>query len=287
MLAKIVTLCLAAQIAVTMSRGSSVGELHRPFLSIIIPAYNEELRLQPTLHRITEFLQQQVYCSEVLVVENGSVDGTNAVVERFIQAASLSDDRCQIQLLHAPQGKGIAVRYGMLAAKGDYCVICDADLAVPIEEVSKFLPPALDARTYDIAIASREGPGAVRNGEPGYRHVMGRVFNFLVRTLAVPGVQDTQCGFKCFHREAAELLFSLQRIDGWGFDVEVLHIASLHGLRMVEIPVTWFYGENSKVRPIHNTLSMVAELLKIRMNGRHGYYTGKSSAVATTNLPAA
>jgi dolichyl-phosphate beta-glucosyltransferase len=264
-----------------------VGELHRPFLSIIIPAYNEESRLQPTLQRIAEFLRQQPYCSEVLIVENGSVDGTSAVVEHFAQTAVLPDDNFQVHLLHSPQGKGIAVRHGMLAAKGDYRVESDADLAVPIEEVTKFLPPVLDAHTYDIAIASREAPGAVRNDEPAYRHIMGRVFNFLVRMLAVPGVQDTQCGFKCFSREAAELLFSLQRIDGWGFDVEVLHIASLHGLRMVEIPVTWFYGQNSKIRPIHNTLSMVTELLKIRMNGRRGYYDGKSLQSATTNLPAA
>ncbi|MCX6050772.1 MAG: glycosyltransferase family 2 protein [Chloroflexi bacterium] len=264
-----------------------MGELDRPFLSIIIPAYNEELRLPPTLHRIAAFLRQQAYCSEILVVENGSVDGTSAAVEDFAQTAVVRDDNFQVQLLHSPQGKGQAVRRGMLAAQGDYRVICDADLAVPIEEVTKFLPPALDATLYDIAIASREGPGAVRNGEPGYRHVMGRIFNFLVRTLAVPGVQDTQCGFKCFNRAAAELLFSLQRIDGWGFDVEVLHIASIHGLRMVEIPVTWFYGENSKVRPLQNTLSMLTELLKIRMNGWRGYYAGKPSPPATTNFPAA
>ncbi|CAN5421846.1 glycosyltransferase family 2 protein [soil metagenome] len=262
-----------------------MGELDRPFLSIIIPAYNEELRLPPTLQRITDFLRKQTYCSEVLVVENGSVDDTNAAVEHFVKTTILPSDNFQVRLYHSPQGKGCAVRCGMLAAQGDYRVICDADLAVPIEEVTKFLPPALDASTYDIAIASREGPGAVRNGEPVYRHVMGRVFNFLVRTLAVPGVQDTQCGFKCFNRAAAELLFSLQRIDGWGFDVEVLHIASIHGLRMVEIPVTWFYGENSKVRPLQNTLSMLTELLKIRMNGWHGYYAGKPTPSATTNLP--
>jgi dolichyl-phosphate beta-glucosyltransferase len=175
----------------------------------------------------------------------------------------------------------------MLAAKGDYRIISDADLAVPIEEVTKFLPPTLDPHTFDIAIASREGPGAVRNGEPVYRHIMGRVFNLLVRTLAVPGVQDTQCGFKCFNKAAAELVFSLQRIDGWGFDVEVLHIASRRGLRMVEIPVIWYYGTNSKIRPLHNTLSMVVELLKIRLNGRRGYYDGKPPLRATSDLPAA
>lgn len=264
-----------------------MGELNRPFLSIIIPAYNEEFRLLPTLQRIAEFLRKQPYCAEVLVVENGSTDGTSAVVEQFKQDALLPDDNFQVHLLHSPQGKGAAVRRGMLAARGDYLVVSDADLAVPIEEVTKFLPPALNPQTYDIAIASREGSGAVRNGEPVYRHIMGRVFNFLVRTLAVPGVQDTQCGFKCFSKAAAELVFPLQRIDGWGFDVEVLHIASRHGLRMVEIPVIWYYGQNSKIRPIHNTLSMVAELLKIRMNGRRGYYDGNSPHPTTSDLPAA
>lgn len=264
-----------------------MGDLQQPFLSVIIPAYNEELRLLPTLTRIADFLRQQPYTAEVLVVENGSTDQTSAVAERFIKEAVLPADPFQVTLLHSPQGKGVAVRQGMLAANGDYRVISDADLAVPIEEVTKFLPPALDPCLFDIAIASREAPGAVRNDEPVYRHIMGRVFNFLVRIMAVPGVQDTQCGFKCFTKAAAEFLFSVQRIDGWGFDVEVLHIASLHGLHMVEIPVNWYYGHNSKIRPIHNTVSMVLELIKIRMNGRRGYYNRRSTQPATSNLPVA
>jgi len=249
-----------------------VGETQRPFLSIIIPAYNEEARLAPTLQRIADFLRQQSYTAEVIIVENGSTDGTSLVVDRLCQTALLPDDAFVIQLLHTAKGKGVAVKHGMLAATGDYRVLSDADLAVPIEEVIKFLPPTLPLRSFEIAIASREAPGAVRNGEPFYRHLMGRVFNFLVRLLAVPGIQDTQCGFKCFTREAAELVFPLQRIDGWGFDVEVLHIATRHGLRLVEIPVNWYYGHASKVRPIQHTIDMVAELIKIRLNGRRGDY---------------
>jgi dolichyl-phosphate beta-glucosyltransferase len=157
-------------------------------------------------------------------------------------------------LLHSVPGKGAAVKQGMLNAHGDLLIMSDADLAVPIEEVTKFLPPALDPRSFDVAIASREGPGAVRYDEPFHRHLMGRVFNFLVRMLAVPGVQDTQCGFKCFTRDAALFLFPLQRIDGWGFDVEILHIAGRHGLRMVEVPVHWHYGQNSRIRPLQNTI---------------------------------
>lgn len=256
----------------------------QPFVSIIIPAYNEEARLPPTLTRVASFLRQQPYTAEVLVVENGSQDRTSEVVQHFIDQAVQPSDRFRVQLFHTPQGKGAAVKHGMLQARGDYRVMSDADLAVPIEEINKFLPPALTARTYDIAIASREGPGAVRYDEPAHRHLMGRVFNFLVRTMAVPGVQDTQCGFKCFTGEAAEFLFPLQRIDGWAFDVEILHIASRHGLRMVEVPVHWYYGQNSRIRPIQNTLSMIAELLHIRLNGRRGYYEKEAQSLVN-NLP--
>jgi dolichyl-phosphate beta-glucosyltransferase len=265
-----------------------VGDLEQsPFLSIIIPAYNEEQRLPPTLQKIAEFLRQQSYRAEVIVVENGSTDGTAAVVQQFSTEAVQPDDPFCVHLLHSPQGKGAAVKQGMQQARGEYCIMSDADLAVPIEEVPKFLPPTLPARSFDVAIASREGPGAVRYDEPWIRHLMGRVFNFLVRTLAVPGVQDTQCGFKCFTREAALSVFPLQRIDGWGFDVEVLHIASRQGLRMVEVPVHWYYGQNSRIRPIQNTISMVTELLRIRLNGRRGYYDPPAPPPLADNLPAA
>lgn len=243
-----------------------------PFVSIVIPAYNEELRLPPTLTRIAAFLRAQPYTAEVLVVENGSTDNTAGVVKQFIQEHLTPTDTFTIQLLQSSPGKGAAVKYGMLNAIGDYLIMSDADLSVPIDDVPKFLPPVLAAGSFDIAIASREVAGAVRHDEPGYRHLMGRVFNTLVRILAVPKIQDTQCGFKCFTREAAQLVFPLQRIDGWGFDVEVLHIGARHRLRMIEIPVNWYYGVNSRVRPIHDTLNMVKELLKIRANSQRGYY---------------
>lgn len=243
-----------------------------PFLSIIIPAYNEELRLPPTLARIATFLRAQPYTAEVLVVENGSTDNTVGAVQHFIQEHLFLGDPFSIRLLQSTPGKGAAVKHGMLKAKGDYLIMSDADLSVPIEDTPKFLPPVLAAGSFDIALASREVAGAVRHGEPGYRHLMGRVFNFLVRVMAVPKIQDTQCGFKCFTRAAAQQLFPLQRIDGWGFDVEVLHIAARHGLCMVEIPANWYYGANSRVRPVQDTLNMVKELIKIRFNSRRGYY---------------
>ena len=251
-----------------------------PFLSIIIPAYNEELRLPPTLARVSAFLRTQSYTAEVLVVENGSTDNTAGAVHQFRREQLRPDDPFTLDLLQSSPGKGAAVKHGMLHAKGDYRIMSDADLSVPIEDVPKFLPPALAAGSFDIAIASREVAGAVRHDEPGYRHVMGRVFNTLVRVMAVPQIQDTQCGFKCFTREAAQLVFPLQRIDGWGFDVEVLHIAARHRLRMVEIPANWYYGVNSRVRPVHDTLNMVKELLKIRANSRRGYYEKSARSAA-------
>ena len=255
-----------------------------PFLSIIIPAYNEELRLPPTLARVAAFLRTQSYTAEVLVVENGSTDNTAGAVNQFMCEHLQPDDPFTLHLLQSSPGKGAAVKHGMLHARGDYRIMSDADLSVPIEDVPKFLPPTLAAGSFDIAIASREVAGAVRHDEPGYRHVMGRVFNTLVRVMAVPQIQDTQCGFKCFTREAAQLVFPLQRIDGWGFDVEVLHIAACHRLRMVEIPANWYYGVNSRVRPIHDTLNMVKELLKIRANSRRGYYE-KRALAATLDQP--
>lgn len=259
-----------------------------PFVSIIFPAYNEETRLPPTLERTVKFLAQQPYCSEVIVVENGSTDQTVAVVEQFIQQHSASHEpstaQVRVRLLRSAKGKGAAVKLGMLEAVGDYLIMSDADLSVPIEDLPKFIPPDLPAGTFDVAIASREVPGAMRHEEPEYRHLMGRVFNFLVRALAVPGVQDTQCGFKCFTREAARFLFPLQQIDGWGFDVEILHIATRHHLTMVEIPANWYYGQNSRVEPIRDTINMFNELIKVRWYGRRGYYATTDPFAAATPL---
>jgi dolichyl-phosphate beta-glucosyltransferase len=235
------------------------------FLSIVIPAYNEEARLPETLRLISDFLERQDYTAEVLVVENGSTDRTADIVREF------SVGHPQFRLISIRErGKGIAVKTGMLAAKGEFRFICDADLSMPIDEVSKFLPPSLDG--YDVAIASREVPGARRFGEPAYRHLMGRVFNFIVRVLAVPGFADTQCGFKCFTASAAEQVFPKQTMSGWGFDVEVLFIALRQGLRVVEVPVNWYYKENSRINPVRDTFSMFWEVLKVRMNAVKGMY---------------
>jgi len=253
----------------------------------VIPAYNEERRLPPSLLKVAAWLRAQPWRSEVIVVENGSTDGTTQAVETFIQNDVRPEDPFVVRLLHSAQGKGAAVKTGMLAAEGEYLFMCDADLAMPVTEIEKFLPPQLPLGVFDIAIASREdvnGMIAVRYDEPFTRHLMGRVFNLLVRVLAVKGIQDTQCGFKCFSRTAAEQLFPLQQIDGWGFDVEVLYIAQRKGMRLVEIPIHWYFQTDSRVRPIRDTINMVRELLKIRRMGNAGVYD-RPVQVLTTPEP--
>ena len=235
-----------------------------PLLSIIIPALNEEARLPDTLDKILAYLAQQPYQAEIIVVENGSTDRTLAIAQDY--AARLPS----VHALHSERGKGSAVRAGMLAAQGDYRFICDADLSMPIEQVTRFLPP--NAPEAEICIGSREAPGSVRHNEPAYRHFTGRGFNTLVRWLLLPGLQDTQCGVKCFRGDVAEDVFRLQTITGWTFDVEVLYIARLHGSCIVEIPVDWYHNPGSKIRVLHDSWVMFSDLLKIRRNAWRGLY---------------
>jgi dolichyl-phosphate beta-glucosyltransferase len=239
-------------------------------LSIIIPAHNEERRLPPTLKAIDSFLDHQPYESEVLVVENGSQDLTAVVTEAY------AADHPRVRLLREHgRGKGLAVRRGMLAAQGQYRFICDADLSMPIEELPKFLPPL--AGDDDVAIGSREVPGARRFNEPLFRHVQGRVFSGLVKLFALPGFEDTQCGFKCFRARAAEDLFGVQRFDGMSFDVEVLYIARQRGYRIVEVPIDWYYRSESRVQRLADPVRMLLDILVIHRNWRAGCYIARQS----------
>jgi dolichyl-phosphate beta-glucosyltransferase len=158
----------------------------------------------------------------------------------------------------------------MLEAAGQYRFICDADLSMPIAETAKFLPPQLSG--YDVAIGSREAPGARRFNEPIYRHFQGRVFSNLVKWLVLPGFEDTQCGFKCFRGEIAEDLFRAQVLDGMSFDVEVLYIARRRGCRIVEVPIDWYYRSESRVQPVVDPLRMLRDILIIRRNWAQGKY---------------
>lgn len=236
-----------------------------PLLSIIIPAYNEEVRLPQTLQVIHDFLKKQAYAAEVLVVENGSNDRTLLIARQAGQTMP------EVHALHSDErGKGLAVRKGMLAAKGQYRFICDADLSMPIEEVNKFIPPLLPDAA--VAIASREAPGAQRFNEPEMRHRIGRIFNGMVRLLALPGLQDTQCGFKCFRADVVEKIFPHMTMPGWTFDVEALVLARRKGYTIVEVPIPWYYNSHSKVKVVRDSLAMARDLLTIRWNILRGLY---------------
>lgn len=229
----------------------------KPFLSIILPAHNEENRLPETLLQVALFIQSQNYPIEVVIVENASSDRTLEIAREF---ASRNDN---VLVMHEERpGKGLAVKQGMLAASGEYRFFCDVDFSMPITEIPKFLPP--NQKGVDIAIASREAKGAVRYDEPFYRHIIGRMFNMMVWILALPGINDTQCGFKCFSAEVSQTLFPLQSIHGWSFDVEILAIAKQLGYRIVEIPVPWYYQPQSKVNVAKDFIRTFRELFKVR-----------------------
>jgi dolichyl-phosphate beta-glucosyltransferase len=236
-----------------------------PLLSIVIPAHNEEHRLPPSLVKIDQFVRAQAFETEVVVVENGSRDRTYAV------ASELARSWPYLEVIKLEgRGKGLAVRHGMLAARGQYRFICDADLSMPIEQVLRFLPPQLDDPA--VAIASREAKGAVRYKEPEYRHFIGRVFNTIVRMMALPGLQDTQCGFKLFRADVAEKVFSLQTLNGMGFDVEVLFIALRLGYPIQEVAIDWYFNADSRVRLVQDSLRMFLDLITIRRNAAMGRY---------------
>jgi glycosyltransferase involved in cell wall biosynthesis len=240
------------------------------FLSIVIPAYNEEATIPGSLSEIEDYLRDREWEWEVIVVDDGSDDATAAAVEKV----AAGDAR--FRLLRAPhRGKGAAVRDGMLVARGEWRFLCDADLSMPIEQIDRFLPPA--PGDCDIAIASREAAGSRRIGEPGPRHWIGRAFNLWVRIAAVRGIQDTQCGFKCFRGAVAEELFSLQSVDGWAFDVEILFLARRRGRAVVEIPIDWYYHEKSKVSPARDSWRMFRDVLKVRWNALRGLYPREDS----------
>ncbi len=225
--------------------------------------YNEEARIRGTLDRIVSFLLEWGRPWEIIVADDGSTDGSGRIIDEFTALYS------NVRLLKLPhRGKGSAVKNGMLGAQGEYRLLCDADLSVPIEQVERLLPPQTEGA--DIAIGSREAPGARRIGEPDRRHIMGRAYNMLVRFLAVPGVHDTQCGFKCFRGVVALQLFQGQTVDGFSFDVETLLRARRAGMALKEVGVDWHYREHSKVRPLRDSLAMSCDLLRICWRYRRG-----------------
>jgi dolichyl-phosphate beta-glucosyltransferase len=247
----------------------------RPWLSIVVPAFNEEARLLTSLQKIHDYLDRQDYSSEIIVVDDGSDDRTAAVAE------ALRTEIPTLRTICNPhRGKAYTVKTGVMASRGALIFLCDADLSMPIDEVGKFIP--LFAQGYAVVIGSREAPGAQRFNEPEYRHVMGRVFNFLVRTVLFGEFQDTQCGFKCLSRDAALDLFprlqvrtSEVEVKGpmvTGFDVELLYLARKLGYRVGEVGINWYYARGSKVNPVQDTLRLLSDLIKVRINDRRGFY---------------
>lgn len=237
----------------------------KPFLSVIVPAYNEERRIGPTLEKLVRYLTPRPFGWEVLVVDNGSDDATATVVESWASEVS------QVRLESLPTaGKGLAVHHGMLRATGELRFMCDADMSMPVEHLDDFLDRM--AEGYDIVIGSRQTEGARRFGEPLIRHLMGRVFNWVVRLVAVGGFEDTQCGFKMFRGEVADEIFPRQRATGFGFDVEVLFIAKQRGASILEMPIDWHHEPSSKISPVADSVRMVKDAVLTRWRGLIGAY---------------
>ena len=238
-----------------------------PALSVIIPAFNEEARLPRYLDQVISYLESRNTSYEIIVVDDGSIDSTCSIVKE------MQGQTPGLQLVRLPQnrGKGAAVRAGMLAARGELRLFTDADGATPIEELERLEKAVRNGA--DIAVASR----ALRDDETRvqgtlHRKVMGTAFNMMVQALAVPGIHDTQCGFKLFTAHAAKMTFSLQVIDDFGFDVEILFLAQKQELRIEEVAVNWNDVTGTKVKVVRDSLLMFADILTIRFNELRGRY---------------
>jgi dolichyl-phosphate beta-glucosyltransferase len=234
-------------------------------ISIVVPAYNEAARIGATLETLCEHFQQRSWDWEIRVVDDGSTDQTAGIAQNF----AAEEPRLVVQR-EPHRGKGGAVKAGLLAAKGSYRFMCDADLSMPISELKSFLPPLLDG--YDVAIGTREGVAARRLGEPRSRHLVGRMFNLAVQRLVLPGIEDSQCGFKMFTAAAVQAILPHTVVDGWAFDVEMLAIARAKGLRIVEVPIEWHYRSESRLSVARDGPSMLREILAIRSRTSDGAY---------------
>jgi glycosyltransferase involved in cell wall biosynthesis len=236
-------------------------------ISIVIPAYNERARLGPTLDRVLDFIRQQAWDAEVIVVDDGSHDRTADLVRDCARGNPI------VRLVQNPgnRGKGYSVRNGVLNAQGAMVLFTDADLSSPIEEAPKLFD-AIEAGA-DVAIGSRWARSELQTQrQPIGRQVMGRTFNVLLRILLGLDFKDTQCGFKAFRRGAAKALFLLQRVEGWGFDAELLLLARKAGFTVAEVPVVWAHGEGSRIHPVTDGSKMLLELLRIRWYALTGKY---------------
>ncbi|HIE09306.1 MAG TPA: glycosyltransferase family 2 protein [Armatimonadetes bacterium] len=238
-----------------------------PSLSVVIPAYNEEERLPRTLERVISYLGRRGEEFEILVVDDGSTDRTSEVALSFSQLAPL-----RVLRNEENRGKGYSVRRGMLAARGSLRLFTDADLSTPIEELPK-LERAILEEGFDVAIASRgllQSKLVVR--QPFWREILGRTFNLYVQALLLPGIWDTQCGFKLFTARAAEGVFRRITLEGFGFDFEALYVAKKLGFKIKEVPVLWLHSPKTKVKVLRDGLRMGVDVLKVKANDLKGIY---------------
>jgi dolichyl-phosphate beta-glucosyltransferase len=237
-------------------------------LSVVIPAYNEECRLPKTLNQSIEYLKSQSYRSEIIVVNDGSTDGTEEVVRRY-----LSNPLSVKLLAHsdgANHGKGASVRLGMLKAEGSYRLFMDADNSTTLDQIDRFWP--LFKEGYDVVIGSRALRGSVIGVRQAcYKELAGKLGNWFIRVCAVPGISDTQAGFKMLCAEKAKVIFRRQTIERWGFDIELLVIARSHGFRIGEVPIKWINASGSKVT-IGSYFEVLNEVWRIRRNLKAGLY---------------
>jgi glycosyltransferase involved in cell wall biosynthesis len=234
---------------------------------VIVPAFNEAGRIGTSVARILSFLDSRPYRSELIVVLDGGAPGASREI------AAVSGERSDVTVLDngRNRGKGYSVGRGVAASRGALVLFLDADLSLPIEHTDRFLAALGGA---DIAIGSRAVPGASERGEQQrLRQSLSRVFNRLVRTVAVPGMRDTQCGFKAFRGDVARTLFAVRRIDGFGFDVEILRLAQRRGHHIVEVPVACEYHPTSSVRQFRHGVSMLIDLARIVWHDRSGHYS--------------
>ena len=234
-----------------------------PFLSVIVPMYNEEKMVLETIRRVEAFMTLKQWAWELIIVNDGSTDNTAFVVENYLKDHSASPVRF---LSYAEnKKKGFVARQGVLASKGEYVLLTDADLSSPIKEVERLIRALQEGS--DVAVGSRAiHEKGCEVQQTLKRRIAGRVFNFFVQTLVMRGIRDTQCGFKCFKKEAAHFLFSKQKLDGFCFDVEVLYLAKKNGLKIKEVPVMWRQGANSKVRLFQDSILMLKDLFRIRQS---------------------
>ncbi|MGH2387357.1 MAG: dolichyl-phosphate beta-glucosyltransferase [Chloroflexota bacterium] len=250
-----------------------------PGVSIIIPAYNEEQRLPRTLGELDRYRRQFDGDFEVIVADDGSSDGTAALVDRKALTAPW------LHLLKRPhRGKGAAVRAGMMAAQQPRVILCDADLSMPLSQLDRFLE--IMDRGCQVVIGSRVLPQSKRYQNPIHRRLMSWGFNLLVRIMLVPGVHDTQCGFKAFQRDVARDLFGRQYLNGFTFDVEILYLARRQGYRMLEVPIDWYFDADSRVRAGVDAVLMTLDLFRIRLRALLRRYGQPLFSAEGERLPA-